>query len=478
MTRSRIETDTFGPIEVAADRYWGAQAQRSLGNFKIGWEKQPLPIVRALGIVKRAAAETNMELGILDKKIGETIVKAAQEVIDGKLNDHFPLVVWQTGSGTQSNMNANEVISNRAIEMLGGEMGSKKPVHPNDDVNMSQSSNDTYPTAMHIACAEQIVHDLLPALKKLQSALEKKQDEFKDIIKIGRTHTQDATPLTLGQEFSGYATQVKNGVERIEMTLPKLMQLAQGGTAVGTGLNAPVGFAEKVAARIAKITNMAFTSAPNKFEALAAHDAMVFSHGAINTVAASLFKIANDIRFLGSGPRSGLGELSLPENEPGSSIMPGKVNPTQPEALTQVCVQIFGNQTTLTFAGSQGHFELNVYNPVMAYNFLQSVRLMADAAVSFTDNCVGGIEARRDNIKAGLERSLMLVTALAPKIGYDAAAKIAKSAHKNGTTLKEEALKTGIVTAAEFDAIVRPEDMIGPKYSAAPDIRSPLKGGQ
>ena len=463
MTKTRIESDTFGPIEVAADRYWGAQAQRSLGNFKIGWEKQPLPIVRALGIVKRAAAETNMELGILDKKIGETIVKAAQEVIDGKLDDHFPLVVWQTGSGTQSNMNANEVISNRAIEMLGGEMGSKKPVHPNDDVNMSQSSNDTYPTAMHIACAEQIVHDLLPALKKLQSALEKKQDEFRDIIKIGRTHTQDATPLTLGQEFSGYATQVKNGIERIELTLPKLMQLAQGGTAVGTGLNAPVGFAEKVAAKIAKITNMAFTSAPNKFEALAAHDAMVFSHGAINTVAASLFKIANDIRLLGSGPRSGLGELSLPENEPGSSIMPGKVNPTQCEALTQVCIQIFGNQTTLGFAGSQGHFELNVYNPVMAYNFLQSVRLMADAAVSFTDHCVIGIEARRDNIKAGLERSLMLVTALAPKIGYDAAAKIAKTAHKNGTTLKEEALKTGLVTAAEFDAIVRPEDMIGPK---------------
>jgi len=463
MTKTRIETDTFGPIEVAADRYWGAQAQRSLGNFKIGWEKQPVPIVRALGIIKRASAETNMELGHLDKKIGEAIVAAAQEVIDGKLNDHFPLVVWQTGSGTQSNMNANEVISNRAIEMLGGEMGSKKPVHPNDHVNMSQSSNDTYPTAMHIACAEQIVHDLLPALKKLHAALVAKQNEFKDIIKIGRTHTQDATPLTLGQEFSGYATQVKNGVERIEMTLPKLMELAQGGTAVGTGLNAPVGFAEKVAARIARITGMPFTSAPNKFEALAAHDAMVFSHGAINTVAASLFKIANDIRLLGSGPRSGLGELSLPENEPGSSIMPGKVNPTQCEALTQVCIQIFGNQATLTVAGSQGHFELNVYNPVMAYNFLQSVRLMADAAVSFTDHCVTGIEARRDNIKAGLERSLMLVTALAPKIGYDAAAKIAKTAHKNGTTLKEEALKTGLVTAAEFDAIVRPEDMLGPK---------------
>ncbi|MGZ5934867.1 MAG: class II fumarate hydratase, partial [Rhizomicrobium sp.] len=336
MTKTRIETDTFGPIEVAADRYWGAQAQRSLGNFKIGWEKQPLPIVHALGIVKRAAAETNMELGLLDKKIGEKVVAAAQEVIDGKLNDHFPLVVWQTGSGTQSNMNANEVISNRAIEMLGGEMGSKKPVHPNDHVNMSQSSNDTFPTAMHIACAEQIVHDLLPALKHLHGALAKKQDEFKDIIKIGRTHTQDATPLTLGQEFSGYAAQVANGIERIEMTLPKLMQLAQGGTAVGTGLNAPVGFAEKVAAKIAKITGMAFTSAPNKFEALAAHDAMIFAHGAINTVAASLFKIANDIRLLGSGPRSGLGELSLPENEPGSSIMPGTVNPTQCEAMTQV----------------------------------------------------------------------------------------------------------------------------------------------
>jgi fumarate hydratase, class II len=463
MTKTRTETDSFGAIKVPADRYWGAQAERSLGNFKIGWEKQPVPIVRALGIVKRAAAETNMELGRLDKRIGAKIVAAAQEVIDGKLNDHFPLVVWQTGSGTQSNMNANEVISNRAIEMLGGKMGSKKPVHPNDDVNMSQSSNDCYPTAMHIACAEQIVHDLLPALKKLHAALVKKQNAFRNIIKVGRTHTQDATPLTLGQEFSGYATQVANGIERLELTLPKLMQLAQGGTAVGTGLNAPKGFAEKVAARIAKITGLAFTSAPNKFEALAAHDAMIFSHGAINTLAASLFKIANDIRLLGSGPRSGLGELSLPENEPGSSIMPGKVNPTQCEALTQVCVQIFGNHTTLTFAGSQGQFELNVYNPVMAYNFLQSVRLMADAAASFTDHCVSGIEARRDNIKAGLERSLMLVTALTPKIGYDAAAKIAKTAHKNGTTLKQEAVKSGLVTAAEFDSIVRPKDMIGPK---------------
>jgi len=463
MTTTRTETDTFGPIEVDNSRYWGAQAQRSLGNFKIGWEKQPLPIVRALGIVKQAAAQTNMALGELDKTIGETIVKAAQEVIDGKLDDHFPLVVWQTGSGTQSNMNANEVISNRAIEMLGGVMGSKKPVHPNDHVNMSQSSNDTYPTAMHIACAEEIQHRLLPALKHLHTALAAKVTAWADIIKIGRTHTQDATPLTLGQEFSGYATQIANGIARIEQTMPKLMELAQGGTAVGTGLNAPVGFDKMVAERIAKITAMPFTTAPNKFEALAAHDAMVFSHGAINTVAASLFKIANDIRLLGSGPRSGLGELSLPENEPGSSIMPGKVNPTQCEAMTQVCVQIFGNNAALTFADSQGHFELNVYNPVMAYNFLQSVRLMSDAAVSFTDNCVVGIEPRRDNIKAGLERSLMLVTALAPKIGYDNAAKIAKTAHKNGTTLKQEAVGGGYVTAEEFDAVVRPEDMIAPK---------------
>jgi len=463
MTETRTETDTFGPIEVDSSRYWGAQAQRSLGNFKIGWERQPQPIIRALGIVKRAAAETNMALGGLDKKTGETIVAAAQEVIDGKLDEHFPLVVWQTGSGTQSNMNANEVISNRAIEMLGGVMGSKKPVHPNDHVNMSQSSNDTYPTAMHIACAEEIHHRLLPALKHLHKALEAKVTAWADIIKIGRTHTQDATPLTLGQEFSGYATQVANGIARIEQSLPKLMELAQGGTAVGTGLNAPVGFDKMVAERIAKITGLSFTTAPNKFEALAAHDAMVFSHGAINTVAASLFKIANDIRLLGSGPRSGLGELSLPENEPGSSIMPGKVNPTQCEALTQVCVQVFGNNAALTFADSQGHFELNVYNPVMAYNFLQSVRLMADAAISFTDNCVVGIEPRRDNIKAGLERSLMLVTALAPKIGYDNAAKIAKTAHKNGTTLKEEAVKGGYVTAEEFDAVVRPEDMIAPR---------------
>ena len=462
MTKTRTETDTFGPIEVDASRYWGAQAQRSLGNFKIGWEKQPKPVVRALGIVKRACAEANMELGRLDKGVGETIVKAAQEVIDGKLDEHFPLVVWQTGSGTQSNMNANEVISNRAIEMLGGVMGSKKPVHPNDHVNMSQSSNDTYPTAMHIACAEQIEHDLLPALKHLHKALDAKAKAWAHIIKIGRTHTQDATPLTLGQEFSGYAKQVENGIRRIEQTMPMLMELAQGGTAVGTGLNAPVGFAELVAKKIASITGMGFTTAPNKFEALAGHDAMVMSHGAINTVAASLFKIANDIRFLGSGPRSGLGELSLPENEPGSSIMPGKVNPTQCEALTMVCVQIFGNHAALTFAGASGHFELNVFNPVMAYNFLQSVRLMADAAISFTDNCVVGIEAREDNIKEALGRSLMLVTALAPKYGYDRAAKIAKTAHKNGTTLRQEAIKDGI-DADDFDRIVRPEDMIGPK---------------
>ena len=460
--KTRTETDTFGPIDVASDRYWGAQAQRSLGNFKIGWEKQPLSIVRALGIVKRAAAEANMELKKLDPKLGKAIVDASQEVMDGKLDDHFPLVVWQTGSGTQSNMNANEVISNRAIEMLGGTMGSKKPVHPNDHVNMSQSSNDTYPTAMHIACAERVVHHLLPALKHLHKALEKKAKKFAKIIKIGRTHTQDATPLTLGQEFGGYAAQVASSVKRIETTLPGLYELAQGGTAVGTGLNAPIGFAEKVAKRIARITKLPFVTAPNKFEALAAHDAMVFSHGAINAASAALFKIANDIRLLGSGPRSGLGELALPENEPGSSIMPGKVNPTQCEALTQVCIQVFGNQSAITFAGSQGHFELNVYNPVMAYNFLQSVQLLADAAVSFTDNCVVGIEAREDNIKAALERSLMLVTALAPTIGYDNAAKIAKTAHKNGTTLREEALATGLVTAEDYDRIVRPEDMTHP----------------
>lgn len=463
MTKTRTETDSFGPIEVPADRYWGAQAERSRNNFKIGWEKQPAPIVRALGIVKRAAAETNMALGKLDPKLGEAIAKAAQEVIEGKLDDHFPLSVWQTGSGTQSNMNANEVIANRAIEMLGGEMGSKKPVHPNDHVNMSQSSNDTFPTAMHIACAEEIHHRLLPALQKLRNALNDKAQAWKDIIKIGRTHTQDATPLTLGQEFSGYAKQVENGIARIEQTLPGLMELAQGGTAVGTGLNAPKGFAEMVAEKIAAITKLPFKTAPNKFEALAAHDAMVMSHGAIATVAGALFKIANDIRFLGSGPRAGLGELALPENEPGSSIMPGKVNPTQCEAMTQVCAHVMGNNAAILFAGSQGHFELNVYNPMMAYNFLQSVRLIADAAISFTENCVVGIEPRLDNIKAGVERSLMLVTALAPHIGYDKAAEIAKAAHKNGTTLKEEATRLGYVTAEDYDRIVRPEKMIAPE---------------
>ncbi|HEY2177932.1 MAG TPA: class II fumarate hydratase [Caulobacteraceae bacterium] len=462
MTATRTETDSFGPIEAPADRYWGAQTQRSLGNFKIGWEKQPAPIVRALGVVKRAAAETNMALGKLDPKLGEAIVAAAQEVIEGKLDGHFPLAVWQTGSGTQSNMNANEVISNRAIEMLGGTMGSKSPVHPNDHVNLSQSSNDTYPTAMHIAAAEEVVHRLIPALQTLRNALNDKAGAWARIIKIGRTHTQDATPLTLGQEFSGYAQQVENGIARIEMSLPMLMELAQGGTAVGTGLNAPAGFAQMVADKIAQITGLPFTSAPNKFEALAAHDAMVFTHGAMNTVAASLFKIANDIRYLGSGPRSGLGELSLPENEPGSSIMPGKVNPTQCEALTMVCVQVFGNQASITFAGASGQFELNVFNPVMAYNFLQSTRLLADTAASFTEHCVVGIEPRLDNIAAALDRSLMLVTALAPKIGYDAAAKIAKTAHRNGTTLRQEAVAGGYVTEAEFDAIVRPENMIGP----------------
>jgi fumarate hydratase class II len=458
---TRTETDTFGPIEVPSHAYWGAQSQRSLENFKIGEEKMPKPLVRALGVVKRAAAEVNMDLGRLDPTIGEAIVAAAQEVIDGKLDAHFPLSVWQTGSGTQSNMNANEVISNRAIEMLGGVMGSKKPVHPNDHVNMSQSSNDTFPTAMHIACAEMVARVLMPALAHLDTALRAKVTQFAHIIKIGRTHTQDATPLTLGQEFSGYATQIGNANNRLKESLYGLYELAQGGTAVGTGLNAPIGFAEKVAARIAAITHLPFVTAPNKFEALAAHDAMVFSHGAINSAAAALFKIANDIRFLGSGPRSGLGELMLPENEPGSSIMPGKVNPTQCEALTMVCVHVFGNQTAITFAGASGHFELNVFNPVMAYNFWQSARLLADAAQSFTDQCVVGIEAREDNIKASLDRSLMLVTALAPKYGYDRAAKIAKTAHKNGTTLREEAVKDGI-PADDFDAIVRPENMIGP----------------
>jgi len=461
MTATRTESDTFGPIEVASDVYWRPgraqprQFQDRLGKAAPAGDPGP---------GDRQAGRRRSQYGArpAGPKIAAAIIAAAQEVIDGKLDAHFPLSVWQTGSGTQSNMNANEVISNRAIEMMGGEMGSKKPVHPNDHVNMSQSSNDTYPTAMHIACAEQVANNLLPALDHLHAALKVKEAAFAHIIKIGRTHTQDATPLTLGQEFSGYRQQVENGRRRIQETLGGLYELAQGGTAVGTGLNAPVGFAELVAAKIAAITGLPFVSAPNKFEALAAHDAMVFSHGAINSMAAALFKIANDIRFLGSGPRSGLGELSLPENEPGSSIMPGKVNPTQCEALTMVCTQVFGNNATMTFAGASGHFELNVFNPVMAYNFLQSCRLVSDSAVSFTDNCVVGIEAREDNIKAALDRSLMLVTALAPKIGYDAAAKIAKTAHKNGTTLREEAVGGGYVTDAEFDEVVRPEKMISP----------------
>ena len=463
MADTRTETDSFGPLDVPAEKYWGAQTQRSLGNFKIGTETMPLPLVRALGIVKMSAAQANMKLDNLEKEIGDAIVQAAAEVAEGKLNGHFPLVVWQTGSGTQSNMNSNEVISNRAIEMLGGTMGSKEPVHPNDHCNRSQSSNDTFPTAMHIAAAEEIVHMLVPSLQQLHNALNDKAEAFKDIIKIGRTHTQDATPLTLGQEFSGYVAMVKNGMGRVEAVLPKLYELAQGGTAVGTGINAKIGFAEKFADEVAAYTKLPFVTAPNKFEALATHDAMVEAHGALNEVAVSLFKIANDIRLLGSGPRSGLGELSLPENEPGSSIMPGKVNPTQCEALTMVCAQVMGNNTAVSFAGSQGHFELNVYKPVIAANVLQSIRLLGDAAVSFSDNCVVGIKANEENIAALMERSLMLVTALAPTIGYDNATLVAKTAHKNGTTLREEAVKGGFVTEEEFDTIVRPEDMIAPK---------------
>ena len=463
MTATRTETDSFGPLDVQADKYWGAQTQRSLGNFKIGNETMPLPLIRALGIVKMAAAKANMQLDNLDAKIGDAIVVAATEVANGALNDHFPLVVWQTGSGTQSNMNANEVISNRAVEMLGGEMGSKEPVHPNDHCNRSQSSNDTFPTAMHIAAAEEAAGRLVPALEHLHGALSDKASAWGDIVKIGRTHLQDATPLTLGQEFSGYATQVKYGLERIRTSLPRLLALAQGGTAVGTGLNAKPGFAEAFAAEVAGFTGLEFVTAENKFEALAAHDAFVEMSGMVNTVAVSLNKIANDIRLLGSGPRSGLGELSLPENEPGSSIMPGKVNPTQCEALTMVCAQAMGNHTTISVAGAQGHMELNVFKPVMAYNLIQSMRLIGDAALSFTDNCVAGIEPNTANITALMERSLMLVTALAPKIGYDNAAIIAKIAHKNGTTLREEAVGGGYVTDAEFDEIVRPEDMIAPK---------------
>ncbi len=462
MTATRTETDSFGPLDVPGDKYWGAQTQRSLGNFRIGDETMPTPLIRALGIVKCAAALANKDLGALEPDLAQAIAAAAQEVLEGKFDDNFPLVVWQTGSGTQSNMNANEVISNRAIEMLGGEMGSKTPVHPNDHVNRGQSSNDTFPTAMHIAAAEEIHNRLIPALNHLHEALDQKAKAFRDIIKIGRTHTQDATPLTLGQEFSGYTAQVSLGIKRAKEGLEQLYYLAQGGTAVGTGINTRVGFDRKFAEKAAEITGLPFRTAPNKFEALAAHDAYVYAHGALNTIAASLFKIANDIRFLGSGPRSGLGELNLPENEPGSSIMPGKVNPTQAEALTMVCCQVFGNHTAVTVAGSQGHFELNVYKPVLAYNMLQSIRLLSEASVSFADNCVAGIEANTARIEELMARSLMLVTALAPKIGYDNATKVAKTAHRNGTTLREEAVALGFVTAEEFDDIVRPEKMIKP----------------
>jgi fumarate hydratase class II len=463
MTATRTESDSFGPLEVPAGRYWGAQTQRSLLNFPIGWEKQPVAIVRALGVIKQAAAEVNMDLGILDPALGKAITQAAGEVAAGKLDDHFPLVVWQTGSGTQSNMNANEVISNRAIGILGGVIGSKTPVHPNDHVNMSQSSNDTFPTAMHIAAATTATVTLLPGLRKLHAELAAKAAAFDHIIKIGRTHTQDATPMTLGQEFGGYAHQVALGIDRVERGLKELYFLAQGGTAVGTGLNTRIGFAEQVAARIAAITGLPFVTAPNKFEALAAHDAIVSMSGAVKTVAASLFKIANDIRFLGSGPRCGLGELILPENEPGSSIMPGKVNPTQCEALTQVCAHVFGNDAAIGFAGSQGHFELNVYKPMMIYNLLQSMQLLGDAAAAFTDNCVAGIEADEERISKLMWESLMLVTALAPEIGYDNATKVAKTAHQNRTTLKEEAIRLGFCDAETFDRVVQPKDMLGPK---------------
>ncbi len=459
----RTETDSFGPIEVPTDRYWGAQTQRSLQNFKIGGETMPAPLIRALAILKKAAASVNVRLGVLDAKLGDAICAAADEVIAGKLSEHFPLVVWQTGSGTQTNMNINEVISNRAIELLGGEMGSKTPVHPNDHVNRGQSSNDTFPTAMHIAAVEELQHSLLPALDYMKNALEAKQTEFADIIKIGRTHLQDATPLTLGQEFSGYVTQIAYGIERVKAVLPRLYFLAQGGTAVGTGLNAKKGFAEAFAAEVAEMTGLPFVTAPNKFEALASHDAIVEASGALNVLAVSLMKIANDIRLLGSGPRSGLGELLLPENEPGSSIMPGKVNPTQCEALTMLATQVMGNHTTITIAGSNGHFELNVFKPVMIYNLLQSIRLLSDGMRSFVDNCVTGILANTARINDLLEQSLMLVTALNPHIGYDDAAKIAKTAHKEGLSLKEAALQSGLLNEAQFDAWVRPQDMLGPQ---------------
>jgi fumarate hydratase class II len=463
MSNYRIETDSFGEINVPSDKYYGAQTARSLNNFKIGGETMPLPLVKALGILKKSAAITNKELGILDSKIADAIIAAADEVIEGKLNDHFPLVIWQTGSGTQTNMNINEVLSNRAIEILGGVIGSKKPVHPNDHVNMGQSSNDSFPTAMHIAAVMEIHHKLIPSLEKLHTALSKKSHEFKDIVKIGRTHLQDATPLTLGQEFSGYSAQIEYGIKRAKNSLPSLYELAQGGTAVGTGINCKIGFAEKFASNAAKITNLPFITAKNKFESLAAHDALVECSGQLNVIAVSLMKIASDIRLLGSGPRCGIGELNLPENEPGSSIMPGKVNPTQCEALTMVCTQIMGNHTTVTIAGSQGHFELNVFKPVIIFNVLQSIRLISDACISFVDNCVDGIEANHDRINKLLNESLMLVTALNPHIGYDNAAKIAKKAHHEGKTLKEVAIELKFLTAKQFDKWIIAKDMIKPK---------------
>ena len=459
----RTESDSIGEIDVPANRYWGAQTQRSLQNFKIGGEKMPAPLVQALGIQKKAAALANMDLGVLNKDLGDAIVRAAEEVIDGTLIDEFPLVVWQTGSGTQSNMNANEVISNRAIEMLGGERGSKTPVHPNDHVNMGQSSNDTFPTAMHIAATEQVHHELLPSLEHLEKALSEKAAKWANIVKIGRTHLQDATPLTLGQEFSGYATQIAYGIDRVKSTLPRVMQLAQGGTAVGTGINSKAGFAELFAEKVNEISGLDFVTAENKFEALAAHDALVELSGALNILAVSLMKIANDIRLLGSGPRCGIGEISLPANEPGSSIMPGKVNPTQCEALTMVCTQVMGNHVAVTVAGSNGHFELNVFKPVIIYNVLQSIRLIADACLSFTDNCVSGIEANKGRIDKLLHESLMLVTALNPHIGYDNAAKIAKKAHADGTSLKEAGIALSLLTEEQFKDWIKPEEMVGPR---------------
>ncbi len=461
--KTRIETDSMGEMAVPADRYWGAQTQRSLENFKIGTERMPLALIRALGVQKKAAALANIELGVLDKTPGSAIADAAQEVIDGALNAHFPLVVWQTGSGTQTNMNANEVIANRAIEMLGGRVGTKVPVHPNDHVNMGQSSNDTFSTVMHISAVEELRHALIPALEHLQAALHRKAVEFKGIIKTGRTHLQDAAPVTLGQEFSAYATQVKYGVARVRSCLPRLSQLAQGGTAVGTGLNCTKGFAELFVRQVSRITDLPFTSAENKFEAMAAHDAIVEASGCLNTLACSLMKVANDIRLLASGPRCAIGEIRLPENEPGSSIMPGKANPTQCEAMTMVCAQVMGNHTTITVAGSNGHLELNAFKPVMIYSLLQSIRLLADACRSFTDNCVVGIDANRERIRALLGSNLMLVTALNPVIGYDNAARIARKAQRDGQTLKEAAVELNLLTPQEFDKAVRPGKMIGPE---------------